>query len=159
MLIMNMQQIGKREIKELAEKVEKYNILLSKKDNLLVEDNFYYKDNQLFLFEYKNNVLPTLKTILGNKLIEQSFKRVTVDMGAIKFVIKGADIMRPGIPKVDKGITKNEPVLIVDESHGKPIAIGISLYDDQDYKEQKAGKAVRNIHYVGDIIWHGKEKA
>jgi PUA-domain protein len=154
-----MQQIGKREIKELAEKVEKYSITLSKKDNLVVEDDFYYKNKELFLFEYKNHIFPTLKVILGHKEIENAFKKVTVDMGAIRFVIKGADIMRPGIPRWDTGIKKNEPVLIVDESHGKPIAIGISLYSDADYKEQQAGKAIKNIHYVGDVIWHGKEKA
>ena len=67
-------------------------------------------------------------------------------------------MMKPGITKYDSDIKSGEPVLIVDESHGKPIAIGVSVFSDEEYKKENTGKAVKNIHYVGDAIWHNNEK-
>ena len=54
---------------------------------------------------------------------------MTVDTGAIPYVVNGADIMRPGIVAVTDDVKANAPVQIVDERHGKPLAIGIALFD------------------------------
>jgi PUA domain protein len=79
-------------------------------------------------------------------------KRIIVDMGAVKFVAKGADIMSPGIVDVDTTIRRNDLVVICDEVHGKPLAIGRALVN-ADAMMGNRGKAVKSIHYVGDRIW------
>ena len=149
-----LQQVGNKEVKELNLKLKQFNTDISKKEKVLREGNFIFVNNKLKYFEYMGKVLPTLKTIYSDKNIENTFKKITIDMGAVKFAVKGADIMRPGIPKFSSGIEKGEVVLLVDESHEKPICIGISEFSDEDYKTQSTGKAVKNIHYVGDAIWH-----
>ena len=152
------QQVGKKEIKELNSKLKIFDIEISKKEKLAKDDNFYIIKGEIRFFEYEDYVLPTLKMIYSDKKIENSFKKATIDMGAVKFAIKGADMMRPGIPSYDEGIKKGDPVLIVDESHSKPIAIGIAIFSSEDFKKEDTGKAIKNIHYIGDAIWHNNEK-
>ncbi len=79
--------------------------------------------------------------------------KVVVDMGAIPYICKGANVMAPGIRHFDEGFKKGDFVLIVDEKHGKAIAVGEILYDAQEARHVKQGVVVRNIHYVGDKIW------
>ena len=45
-------------------------------------------------------------------------------------------------------------VIIVEETHNKPLAIGISLITGPEMVENSEGKAIKNIHYVGDAIWN-----
>jgi len=74
-------------------------------------------------------------------------------MGAIKFVVNGADIMRPGITKIQEGIEKDEAIVIVDENNQKPLAVGIALLSAEDMEKTKSGRVIKNIHYVGDELW------
>jgi predicted RNA-binding protein (TIGR00451 family) len=46
------------------------------------------------------------------------------------------------------------PVQIVDERHGKPLAIGIALFDAPEMRASTAGKMVKKFHHVGDEIWN-----
>jgi len=94
---------------------------------------------------------PTLKAALSNQI---DGKTVTVDMGAIKFVSNGADIMSPGIVDASEGVEPGDIVLIIDETHGKPLAIGVSLIKGEEMVENDSGKAVETKHYVGDDIWN-----
>ncbi|MDD1671571.1 MAG: RNA-binding protein [Methanomicrobiales archaeon] len=95
----------------------------------------------------------TFPTIRGALLHTFSQRRITVDKGAIPFVINGADIMRPGITTVTDDVRAGAPVLIVEEGYGKPIAVGIALQDGPELLKQPKGKMVRTIHYVGDLLW------
>jgi len=83
---------------------------------------------------------------------------VEIDMGAVGFVIKGADIMAPGIVDSDLSIEKNNLVWIRDETHHKPLAIGKALISGEDMKSSTKGKAVKNLHYVGDTLWNFYKK-
>jgi PUA domain protein len=78
---------------------------------------------------------------------------VIVDMGAVGFVTKGADIMIPGIVDADEQIQKSDLVWICDERHRKPLAIGIALINGEEMGGKQPGKAIKNIHYVGDKLW------
>ena len=98
----------------------------------------------------ENKIIPTLKAVLSLEITE---KYATVDMGAINFVIKGADIMSPGIVDADKTIVAGETIVIIEETHRKPIAIGTSLISGEEMIENSKGKAIENLHYVGDTIW------
>ena len=78
---------------------------------------------------------------------------IIVDKGAVKFVVNGADIMRPGITKIDEGIQKGEIVVILEETHKKPISICVSEASSEELKAMTHGKALKNIHFVGDSVW------
>jgi len=87
-----------------------------------------------------------------------SLPRITVDMGAVPHVCDGADVMAPGVVSVKGDFKENDLLLIVDERHGKPLAIGAALFDSQAMKNLKHGKIVKNIHHVGDKLWNALKK-
>lgn len=80
--------------------------------------------------------------------------KVTVDMGAVPFVCKGANIMAPGIRRYQGDFKKGDFVFIIDEKYGKPLALGEIVYDAEEVKSVKQGIVVKNKHYVGDNIWN-----
>ena len=110
------------------------------------EPAFFYVDKLL---------IPTLKYVLQNKPF---LKEIVVDMGAVKFVASGADVMRPGIVNIAEDIVERELVVVVDEEHKKPLAVCRALQDAQALQVQTSGKSAENIHWVGDKIWkHGQD--
>ncbi len=112
---------------------------------------FILVDGQPWLFSVEDAVY--FPTVRGAMAIKPKRKRVTVDMGAVKFVAKGADIMSPGIVAVDPDVRTGDLVVVCDEVHGKPLAVGRALVD-ADAMMGNRGKAVKSIHYVGDRIWN-----
>jgi len=83
---------------------------------------------------------------------DMGMKRVAVDRGAIPYVINGADVMRPGIVRCDPTVVVDDLVLIVDDTHGKPLAVGRSLHP-ADELAGGSGKGIGVLHYVSDPIW------
>ena len=77
---------------------------------------------------------------------------VTVDAGAVSFVSDGADVMRPGITDADEGIEAGDLVVIVEESHGKALAVGRALVDGEEMLGD-SGKVVDSLHHVGDAVY------
>jgi PUA domain protein len=75
-------------------------------------------------------------------------------MGAVPFVCKGADVMAPGIRRVEGEFGKGDLVVVVDEKHGKALALGESLFDSQTVRNTKKGATVKTLHYVSDKIWN-----
>ena len=94
-------------------------------------------------------IIPHIKIITNI-----SEKYITVDQGAIKHVCNGADIMYPGIVDRDENIKKNDIVSILEEKHKKVLAVGRALVDGTDINKTKKGKAIVNLHYVGDKYWN-----
>jgi len=80
--------------------------------------------------------------------------KITVDMGAVPHLCNGADVMAPGIVCINGCFNKDDILLVVDERHGKPLAIGVALFDSQHMRELKHGRVVKNLHYVGDRLWN-----
>lgn len=93
-------------------------------------------------------------TIRGLMRSAPSQRYVTVDMGAIKFIANGADVMSPGIVDADGAIEEGDVVWVRDAKHKKPIAIGIAIIPGPEMILKKPGKAVKTIHFVGDEIWN-----
>ncbi len=79
---------------------------------------------------------------------------VTVDMGAVKFVYNGADVMAPGIVDTDREIKPGDIVWIRDEKNLQPLAVGEALMSGSDMISSDSGKAVNSIHHVGDDVWN-----
>lgn len=111
----------------------------------------YLVDKEPLLLEKDGILFPSLRGALARPFPE---RRVVVDMGAISFVVNGADIMRPGIKEVSPDVKAGRPVQIVDERHGKPLALGVALFDAEDLLAQEKGKVVKTFHHVGDEIWN-----
>ncbi len=113
------------------------------------EYDFILVNGDPILFMLGEKFFPTLRAALKFK---PKIKRVAIDMGAVKFVSNGADIMCPGIIEADINIKKGDVVFVSDEVHGKPIAIGTALISGERMMGNK-GKAIKSVHYVGDKIW------
>ena len=91
-------------------------------------------------------------TVRGANAFEPTKYLVTVDAGAISFVSDGADVMRPGITEADPAIEAGDLVIVVEESHGKALAVGRALTDGADMVGE-AGKVVESLHHVGDELY------
>lgn len=98
-------------------------------------------------------------TLFGLNKYRPKQNFVVVDMGAIKFVTNGADIMVPGIVDADENIVENDQVWICDEKHRKPLAVGIAVMTGEQMIKEKQGKAIKTIHYVGDKVWNFAAKS
>jgi PUA domain protein len=83
-----------------------------------------------------------------------SLPKIVVDMGAIPYVCKGADVMAPGVVAVKGEFEANDLLLVVDERHGKTLAVGVALFSSEAMKTINHGKTVRTLHYVGDKLWN-----
>jgi len=102
------------------------------------------------LFREGEAVYPTL---MFQELLSK-LPKVVVDMGAIRHVCNGADIMAPGIVRFEGEFSKGSLILVVDVKHGKQLALGEAQYDAEAAKSIKKGVVVKNIHYVSDDIWN-----
>lgn len=113
-------------------------------------DTLYAVNNVLKLWKSKDGYIPVL-TLLLNKQLD--LKKIVVDKGAIRFVTNGADVMRPGITKIDSSIKKGDIVVIVDENHDRALAIGKSMLDAEKMEDKSSGKVVKNLHTIQDDVW------
>ena len=153
-MIMQRKLLRKKEIKEFNEKIKQ---LYGKEDFIdkkakveLVDKDNIYINNELAFFYREDILIPSLKTLLKENIL----KKITVDMGAIKFVTNGADIMRPGITEIEDDIQEGDHIAIIDETHKKPLAIGKALQDTNTMRTANTGKSVKNIHFIGDELWN-----
>lgn len=92
-------------------------------------------------------------TVRGVIKYRPNKKFVTVDMGAVPFITNGADCMGPGIVEADPSIASGDLVWIRDMKNMMPLAIGVSERSGAELMQKGPGKAVRNIHNVGDKLW------
>jgi len=95
-------------------------------------------------------------TVLGAMELGPTKRQVVVDSGAVRFVVNGADIMNPGIVFADPEIAAGDLVVVVEERHHKPLAIGRAQIAGTMMKGE--GKAIKSLHHVGDSIWKGLEE-
>jgi len=95
---------------------------------------------------------PTL-TVRGLVSYRATRRHVTVDMGAVRFVYNGADVMAPGIVEADSVISVGDLVWVRDERNRQPLAVGEALMTGAEMAASEKGKSVRSIHHVGDDLW------
>lgn len=124
---------------------EKTNVEIVKSD----VGSFFLVDGKPVMFKTGEKVLPTLHF---SEFVARAPK-IVVDMGAVPFVCKGADIMAPGVVRIEGDFGKGDLVLIIDMKHAKALALGESLLDSETAKQTKKGPVARSLHYVSDKIW------
>ena len=113
--------------------------------------SLYLIGKKPILMEYQEMVFPTIRGAIAHPF---SARNIVVDAGAVRFMAKGADVMRPGIVRVSDDIREGHPVLITEETYGKPLAVGIAAFDAADINAAETGKMARTFHYVGDELWN-----
>ncbi len=82
----------------------------------------------------------------------EKFPNVTVDMGAVKFMCKGANLMRPGIKRFTE-FEKDKLVCIVEESQHKFLAVGKAIVSSSELEKMEKGEVIKNMHYISDNFW------
>jgi len=89
---------------------------------------------------------------LSETEILKRFPSVEVDMGAVKFMCKGANLMRPGIKKYTE-FEKEKLVCIVEETHHKFLAVGKAMVSSSELENMTKGEVIQNMHYISDKFW------
>ncbi|HEC37907.1 MAG TPA: DUF1947 domain-containing protein [bacterium] len=113
-------------------------------------DTLYAVNNELKLWKSKYGYIPVLTLLLNNRI---DLKTIVVDFGAIRYVANGADVMRPGITKIDPTIEKGDIVKIEEETHHRALAVGKALYNAAEMEATTSGKVIKNLHTIQDPIW------
>jgi len=104
--------------------------------------------DSLKILRINDEYIPFLSEI---KLLER-FPNVVVDMGAVKFMCNGANVMRPGI-KNYSDFSKDDIICVVEESQHKFLAVGKALVNSSEMKKMPKGEVVKNLHYISDKYW------
>ena len=131
---------------------EKWKITIPKIKNLKVyeidNETQLITGNDIKILKIKDEHLPFLSEIQ----ILEKFPYIQVDMGAVKFMCKGANLMRPGITKFSE-FSKNDIVCIVEESQNKFLAVGKSEVNSSELENMDKGEVLKNLHYISDKAW------
>jgi PUA-domain protein len=112
---------------------------------------------EIFIFDGKPLLARSAGVLFPTLHFEELFgiiPKIVVDMGAVPYVCKGADVMAPGVRAIKGEFEENDLLLVVDERHGKPLAVGVALFSSENMKALNSGKIVKNLHYVGDKLWN-----
>ncbi len=155
--IKNRHRLKSKEVKEIIDKLKSDFDSSFFDVDLIVETGFYENTKFVFIgykpyFMFYNNRI--VFTLSGLNKYKPNNKYVVVDMGAVKFVANGADVMSPGIVDVDKSIQPEDIVWICDEKNKKPLALGVAIISGEEMIKKGKGKAVSIFHYVGDNLWN-----
>ena len=109
--------------------------------------------NEITAVKIGDDILPFLDDIP----ILEKFPSVTVDMGAVKFVCKGANVMRPGITKFSD-FESGEIVCVIEESQNKFLAVGKAEISNKEAEDTNKGEVIKNMHYISDDFWECKKE-
>jgi PUA-domain protein len=119
------------------------------------EFNVVFVNNEILALVIEGRPFLTVRGLLKYKPTK---RYVTVDMGAVPFVTKGADVMGPGIVEADPGIQPGDFVWVRDMKFQKALAIGEAMATGAEMAAKKPGKLIKSIAYVGDKLWkYGEE--
>ncbi len=152
---MKIKRLSNKEIRALNKDIESFGVSFKKGDELFMADAkvkvILYNKSAVFFYN-KDRIFPTLKAVLSSEELRRILPTVTVDKGAVKFILNGADVMRPGILEVSD-FDKDSPVIVEDEKH-RPISVALSLYSSKDILSMSKGPVLKNLHQFNDSIWN-----
>ena len=102
----------------------------------------------IIILKIDDDYLPFLNQ---NDILEK-FPNVMVDMGAVKFMCNGANVMRPGIKKYTEFV-KGDIICVIEESQHKFLAVGKAITDSSELENISKGEIIKNLHYISDKYW------
>jgi PUA domain protein len=125
------------------------------------------------IFQHRDGpILPNLKLV--HKFPTLEFTRVTVDRGAIPFLLGGANVMCPGLTNpggempadgVEKdangfdkpGLEKGDGVVIYAEGKEYAMAVGVMMMSSADVRKKNKGHGIELMHFLGDGLYETVE--
>ncbi len=114
------------------------------------DTDIYLVDGTPAFFRRGERLYPTVLALHGGLL---RVPLVVVDMGAVPHILNGADVMAPGIVRVEGELSEGAVVAVADEQKLRPFAVGEVMEGFRDALAARRGKVVRNVHYAGDKLW------
>ncbi|KAL7545040.1 hypothetical protein ACHAWF_008404 [Thalassiosira exigua] len=113
-------------------------------------------------FQHRDGpILPTLKFV--HKYPKVDFTKVTVDQGAIPFLLGGANVMCPGLTNAggemppdedgEPGLEKGDGVVIYAEGKELALAVGFMTMSSKDIRKKNKGNGIEVSHFLGDGLW------
>jgi len=136
----------------LKEVTEKWKIEIPKIKNLKVheisDESQIITGQGIKILKMNDEYLP----FLSETAILEKFPYVMVDMGAVKFMCNGANVMRPGI-KNYSDFEKDSIVCIIEESQHKFLAVGKAMVSSNELESMEKGEVIKNMHYISDKFW------
>ena len=111
---------------------------------------FIVNNRKIWVFDHENMKIPTIHFLRQHAY---SLPKIVVDIGAIRFITNGADVMAPGIVFFDEEIKEGSIVVIHEERANSIIGIGKSLISSKDFSKSNKGKVIKNLHHLRDSIW------
>ena len=150
--------ISKSETSKILEQIKsQWKIELPKQKNVRTHDvnekGVIITGDGMTAIKIEENILPFLDDIT----VLEKFPYVKVDMGAIKFVCKGANVMRPGITKFSD-FENGEIVCVIEESQNKFLAVGKAEISSKEAEDANKGEVIKNMHYISDDFWEAKKE-
>ncbi|EJK74769.1 hypothetical protein THAOC_03538 [Thalassiosira oceanica] len=122
-------------------------------------------DEPIFFQHRDGPILPTLKFVHKYPLVE--FTKVTVDRGAIPYLLGGANVMCPGLTNVGgempadsdegPGLAKGDGVVIYAEGKESALAVGFMKMSSADIRKKNKGTGIELCHFIGDGLWDTEE--
>ena len=109
-----------------------------------------YVNGKVLAFVVKGRPFLTVRGLLAYRATK---RYVSVDMGAIRFVYNGADVMGPGIVEADQSFSEGDLVWVRDVKNQQPLAVGRAVVGPAVMASKVKGVAVKSIHHVGDKLW------
>lgn len=134
-------RFSKRDIKEFLQQHPYAESFVSKKSDVVQEDHRLFVDGEVRFRRHEDRWIPALELLRQQHVLP----KVVVDKGAPPFILKGADLMRPGVVSCEE-FSEGDVVAVVDEVHGYPVATGEALVSSAELLEKDDGKVVKIIH-------------
>jgi PUA domain protein len=145
--------LSKKDVKAIKPVLEEWGLEVGKGDRIEVavegDMRIILLNGQVALVETAGRALPALRMLWKTGVRGRT---VTVDEGAVKHVLNGANIFSAGVVSASPGVKEGDVVVVVDPE-GRPLAVGVAEMDGAEMVESRKGMAVRNLHYVGDRLW------
>lgn len=139
---------------QVAHMVEGTDEIFHKKSDLKLYSNdqgdILVYDKQVAFIVLRDTIIPSIHFLRDHTSL---LPKIVVDVGAIRFVANGADIMRPGIVQIDERIQADDIVEIVEEKNGATLGIGRARFPAAEMETKDGGKVVDNLHHLKDQWW------
>ena len=145
--------ISKSETEDLLKQVSaQWKIEIPKAKNLkmhrIMDNVQIFTANDIMILKIEETYLP----FLSQTSLLEKFPHVLVDMGAVKFMCNGANVMRPGI-RSHSEFDREQVVCVIEESQHKFLAVGKSLVPSSELETMEKGEVIKNMHYISDKYW------
>lgn len=120
------------------EATQRYSLILCKKGAVIVE----FKRGEFYV-----------PSLTDSKTLSRIKHYVVVDKDAVRFIVNGANVMRPGVISYSD-FKANSMVTVKEPLYKRVIAIGYSTIEGGKLNEIKKGVVVRNVHHLRDPAWN-----